>query len=69
MRAIILSISAIKNFRVYSSDNADALAYIYFLSVALNSSMSYDVTCFTFDALVWHVVVEAPRDPSSVVYI
>ena len=65
VRAIVLSISAILTFRVSSSSNADTLAYIYLLSMALNYSVSTDVYCFTFYAPVWPVVVEAPRDTSS----
>ena len=37
IRAIIFSISDFLTFRVYGSDNADALDSIYFLWVALNS--------------------------------
>ena len=65
IRAIVFSISDILNVRFSTSDNAYALASLYFLRVALNSWVSNDIACFTFDALVWPVAVEAPRDTSS----
>ena len=56
IRAIVLSISDILNFKVTASNSAAALDYIYFLRVALNYWVSNELSCFTFDALVCPVV-------------
>ena len=64
----VILFSTILNFRVSASSNADALDSLSFLRVALNYWVSNDVSFFTLDALVWPVVIEAPRDTSSVGY-
>ena len=64
IRVIVLSISAIMNFKVTASSSDGALDSLYFLRVVFNYWVSIDVACFTFDALVCHVVVENPIDSS-----
>ena len=61
---MIFSIFDILYFKVTAFGIAEALDYLYFLRVKLNSWVSNDVVCFTFDALVCPVVVETPRDSS-----
>ena len=46
IRAIVLSISAITTFRVYASDNADALVSLSFLILALKTLVINDVGFF-----------------------
>ena len=40
------------DFRVFASTSVDALDSLYLLMMDLNSLVSNDVACFTFDALM-----------------
>ena len=66
--AIIFCMYAIWTFKVTVSASTSALAYIYFLRVALNSWEINDVACFTFEVLVCPVACDTPRESSPVVY-
>ena len=67
--AIVFSISFIITFEVSASASTDTLYSVSFLRVALSYWVNIDVACFTFDALVGPVAVEAPRDSIPGEYI
>ena len=57
VRDVVFSISTIMTFRFSASVDSDLLAHLSFLMVSLNSWVSDNVACFTFDVLVWPVVI------------
>ena len=67
--AIVFSISFIITFEVSASASTDTLYSVSFLRVALSYWVNIYVACFTFDALVGPVAVEAPRDSIPGEYI
>ena len=68
IRSIVLSIYAIRDFKVTTSASADTLVSLSSLRVPLKYLVNNYVARFTFEALVCPIAVNAPRDSSPGVY-